>query len=284
MCYTVSIERGEGMRQEERTVCFDRDLGIEAYRFRGIMQKFPNHFHEHYVIGFIESGKRHLLCRGGEYMVGPGDLLLFNPLDSHTCEQADENPLDYRCLNINSDVMRSAVLEVSKTDFLPKFARCVVYNSEHTIPLREVHTAIMAGETEFVKEESFLFLIERLLSECTKPPEKMKSETLSAETGAVCEYIESRFGEHITLEALSLVAGMNKFSLLRAFTREKGITPYRYLETVRINEAKKLLEHGMAPIDAAAQTGFSDQSHFTNFFKDFIGLTPGQYQSIFSDR
>ncbi|WP_330382150.1 hypothetical protein [Clostridioides difficile] len=45
------------MRQEERTVCFDRELKIEAYRFKGIMQKFPNHFHEHYVIGFIEKVK-----------------------------------------------------------------------------------------------------------------------------------------------------------------------------------------------------------------------------------
>jgi len=30
------------------------------------------------------------------------------------------------------------------------------------------------------------------------------------------------------------------------------------------------------------QTGFVDQSHFTNFFKEFIGLTPKQYQTIFT--
>ena len=55
------------MRQEERTVCFDRELKIEAYRFKGIMQKFPNHFHEHYVIGFIEKGQRYLSCKNKEY-------------------------------------------------------------------------------------------------------------------------------------------------------------------------------------------------------------------------
>ncbi|WP_395027560.1 helix-turn-helix transcriptional regulator, partial [Robinsoniella sp.] len=67
------------------------------------------------------------------------------------------------------------------------------------------------------------------------------------------------------------------------FTRLRGITPYRYLETVRVNEAKKLLEQGIEPIEAAMQTGFVDQSHFSNFFKDFIGLTPKQYQNIFKD-
>ena len=30
--------------------------------------------------------------------------------------------------------------------------------------------------------------------------------------------------------------------------------------------------------------GFSDQSHFTHFLKEFIGLTPKQYQRIFQDK
>jgi transcriptional regulator GlxA family with amidase domain len=53
------------------------------------------------------------------------------------------------------------------------------------------------------------------------------------------------------------------------------------LENIRINEAKKLLEQGVPPVDAALQTGFSDQSHFTNFFNMFIGLAPGIYRDIF---
>ena len=32
------------------------------------------------------------------------------------------------------------------------------------------------------------------------------------------------------------------------------------------------------------ETGFSDQSHFTNYFSRFIGLAPGVYRDIFSDR
>ncbi|KIL17388.1 hypothetical protein B4107_0266 [Bacillus safensis] len=37
----------------------------------------------------------------------------------------------------------------------------------------------------------------------------------------------------------------------------------------------------MKPVDAAASAGFSDQSHLSHFFSEFIGLTPGQYQQIF---
>ena len=35
-------------------------------------------------------------------------------------------------------------------------------------------------------------------------------------------------------------------------------------QNIRIGEAKKLLEQGLPPVEAALQTGFSDQSHFTN--------------------
>jgi len=34
-------------------------------------------------------------------------------------------------------------------------------------------------------------------------------------------------------------------------------------------------------MEVAFQTGFSDQSHFSNFFKKLIGLTPKQYMKIF---
>ena len=51
------------MGKEERTVRFDNDLGIEAYCFKGIMLKFPNHFHEYYVIGFIEAAPEALILQ-----------------------------------------------------------------------------------------------------------------------------------------------------------------------------------------------------------------------------
>ncbi|MPN58983.1 HTH-type transcriptional activator Btr [bioreactor metagenome] len=89
--------------------------------------------------------------------------------------------------------------------------------------------------------------------------------------------------KNITLNELSELAGLSKYYLLRSFTKQKGISPYRYLETIRIDRAKKLLEKGLLPIEAALQTGFADQSHFSNFFKKFIGLTPKQYMNIFKD-
>lgn len=57
------------MKKEIRTVVYDDELQIEAYRFEGIVQPFPNHFHEHYVIGFVEDGQRVLFCKNKEYII-----------------------------------------------------------------------------------------------------------------------------------------------------------------------------------------------------------------------
>lgn len=96
--------------------------------------------------------------------------------------------------------------------------------------------------------------------------------------------MEEHFADRIYLDQICRHAGLSKSTLLRAFTKVKGVTPYSYLENIRIGKAKKLLEQGVPPIDAAMQTGFSDQSHFTNYFNRFIGLAPGLYRDIFLEK
>ncbi len=60
------------MKKEIRTVVYDDELKIEAYRFERIVQPFPSHFHEYYVIGFVEKGERVLSCQAREYAIRKG--------------------------------------------------------------------------------------------------------------------------------------------------------------------------------------------------------------------
>lgn len=271
------------MPSEIRTVCYDADLMIETYRFQGIMQKFPNHFHDYYVIGFIEAGQRYLQCKNREYIINPGDITIFNPRDVHSCEQIDGKTLDYRCINVRPEIMKKTALEITGREFLPVFSQTVLYHSELTASLQELHRMISEEETDFVKEELYLFLIGQLLHEYMENTTDPFTQELSSQFKPVCDYMEENYARTITLDELSKLAIMSKYHFLRSFTRQKGISPYSYLETVRIGNAKKLLEAGVPPVETALRTGFHDQSHFTNFFKKFIGLTPWQYMKIFED-
>lgn len=271
------------MKKEIRTVVYDDELRIEAYRFEGIVQPFPNHFHDYYVIGFIEDGQRVLSCRNQEYALKKGNILLFNPGDNHACVQSDEGTLDYRGFNITKEVMLDLAEEVAGRRELPVFSKTVIFDEEVTCYLHPLHELVMKGSCEFGKEETLLLLISLLIQRYGQPSPSCIPEC-PKEIEKACAFMEQHFADRIYLDQICRYAGLSKSTLLRAFTRSKGVTPYSYLENIRIGKAKKLLEQGVPPIEAAMQTGFSDQSHFTNYFNRFIGLAPGLYRDIFLEK
>ena len=239
-----------------RVIRFDADLQIEACLFHGLLQNFPNHFHEHYVIGCIDGGRRRVLCNNREYLAEAGDLILFNPRDNHACSQVGDELLNWRCLHVGEETMRRLIRQIM----------------------------VLEESVDFCKEELLFALLEQLLEEFAAPftpPAPQIGDAAARAIRAVCIFLEEHYAERISLDDLGRLAGLDKYYLLRAFTRVKGITPYRYLENVRIARAKALLETGVPPVEAALNAGFADQSHFTKFFKCFIGLTPKQYQRIF---
>ena len=271
------------MKKEIRTVVYDDELRIEAYRFEGIVQPFPNHFHDYYVIGFIEDGQRVLSCRNQEYALKKGNILLFNPGDNHACVQSDEGTLDYRGFNITKEVMLDLAEEVAGRRELPVFSKTVIFDEDVTCYLHPLHELVMKGSCEFGKEETLLLLISLLIQRYGQPSPSCIPEC-PKEIEKACAFMEQHFADRIYLDQICRYAGLSKSTLLRAFTRSKGVTPYSYLENIRIGKAKKLLEQGVPPIEAAMQTGFSDQSHFTNYFNRFIGLAPGLYRDIFLEK
>lgn len=272
------------MDTSTRTIRFDEELQVEAYQFIGLAREFPNHFHDCYVIGLMETGQRLMLVNQQEYEIGPGDLLLFNPLDNHACEQTDGGGMDYRCLNIKPEVMAGVLAEVQGGVGTLKFAYPLARRSELAPGFRTLHEGIMNGADGLDKEELFLLFMQQLLDAHTEPAGRPATrEAVRPEVEEVCAYLERHYAERVSLDLLADLARLNKYTLLRVFTRCKGITPYRYLETIRVNKARELLEQGLEPAEVALLTGFSDQSHFTGYFSRFTGLPPKQYQSIFRE-
>ena len=151
------------MNRETRTVCYDEDLNMEAYHLEGLVRPFPSHFHEHYVIGYVEEGRRHLKCGTREFLVRPGDVILFNPGDSHCCEQLEGGRFSYRAVNIPAEVMARFVREITGDGEPPVFCGPVIENEEAAYHLQKLHRMMMEGSGEFEKEEHLLLLLGTLL-------------------------------------------------------------------------------------------------------------------------
>lgn len=267
------------MKRETRNVVYDEKLHIQAYRFEGDVV-FPNHFHDYYVIGLIESGRRYFSCRNREYALKPGDIMILHPGDSHACTQLDDEVVDYRGFHISKPVMLDLAEEITGKRELPGFSDNIISDEAAACHLRALHELVMNGSCDFRKEEQLILLVSILIERYGQPFENSVPECPDAIERA-CGFMERHFTEHISLEQICHDSGLSKSTLLRAFTRSKGVTPYSYLENIRIGEARKLLEQGVPPVEAALRTGFSDQSHFTNYFSRFIGLAPGVYRDIF---
>lgn len=98
---------------------------------------------------------------------------------------------------------------------------------------------------------------------------------------AVIRRIRDHLGEvyprKVMLEELARMAGMCRYALVRAFTREIGIPPHAYQIHLRISKARALIAAGKALSEVSLQVGFSDQSHLHRHFRRLVGMTPGQY-------
>jgi transcriptional regulator GlxA family with amidase domain len=97
--------------------------------------------------------------------------------------------------------------------------------------------------------------------------------------GRVLEYIVTHLNENITNDALAEVAGLSVCHFARMFKQTVGVSPHRYVLQCRIEWARELLAGMDMPLsEIAIVTGFSDQSHYTRWFREIIGVTPGSYR------
>jgi AraC-like DNA-binding protein len=91
------------------------------------------------------------------------------------------------------------------------------------------------------------------------------------------DYLRREFARTVTLEELGHRAGMCRFALARAFTREVGLPPHAYQTQLRVLRGCELIRAGIPLSAVALHVGFSDQSHLCRHFKRILGMTPGAY-------
>jgi len=78
------------------------------------------------------------------------------------------------------------------------------------------------------------------------------------------------------------LSGLPERSFKRRFTQATGMSPLEYVHTLRLEEAKQMLEAGDLPVEAIAlEVGYQDASFFGRLFRRRVALTPAQYRRRF---
>jgi len=99
----------------------------------------------------------------------------------------------------------------------------------------------------------------------------------------VQDYIEENFRQPLQISSLAAMINITPRTLNRRFQSCVAMRPIEYIQAVRIEQAKRLLELGDVSIKSLAyQVGYEDISSFTRLFKRATELTPKEYQDKFS--
>lgn len=78
------------------------------------------------------------------------------------------------------------------------------------------------------------------------------------------------------------LSGLPERTFKRRFTQATGMSPLEYVHTLRLEEAKQMLESGDLPVEAIAlEVGYQDASFFGRLFRRKVALTPAQYRRRF---
>jgi transcriptional regulator GlxA family with amidase domain len=96
-------------------------------------------------------------------------------------------------------------------------------------------------------------------------------------------WLEENFTRKITISLLASAAGLGERTFTRRFKKATGDAPSDYVQILRIENARKLLETSHDTIDCIVQkVGYEDTASFRRLFKKHTDLSPSAYRKRFS--
>ena len=221
-----------------------------------------------YLMHFIVSGKGSYRAQGKTCHLGAGQAFLIKPGES-TYYQADEtDPWEY--MWVAFDGVDAPEL-VEKLELQGGYTGTAADPEEMRKDLEYINENLSASTGDLAVLGRFYCAMAQL--EKKRPTEDFDDSYISKAT----EYIHNNFIYPISIQEVADYIGIDRSYLYRLFMAKKGISPKKYLLSVRLNMAKTmLLQNRYSIAEIALSCGFSDPASFCNQFKKATGMTPRQ--------
>ncbi|MEV7433087.1 AraC family transcriptional regulator [Streptomyces griseoviridis] len=252
--------------------------GVDLLRARYVRKTFVRHTHENFVIAAIADGVEVFHHGGADQHAGAGALALVNPDTPHTGRAGVPEGWRYGALYPSPEVVAEIAAETTSIRGTPAFVAPVV-DDPRTVAL--VHRVLRAAdEGDALAADTLLRVaVTRLLRVNGGTLPRREVRTAGAVAAARARVLlEERMAAPPTLDALARELGTSPFALLRAFRDAYGMPPHTWLTDARVKRARRLLDGGAAPAEAATAVGFVDQPHLNRHFSRIVGVPPGAYR------
>jgi len=232
---------------------------------------YPMHAHDAWCLMLIDRGAvRYHLART-EHGALTSRVTLLPPGVPHDGRAAGPGGFSKRVIYLDEGYVATRLVDAALRD--PQLDDPLLYRRVHQLNLA------LARRTEELEAASRLTLIRERLEQmlgAPVPPGRHRPGLAHD----LRDLIDAQIVEGVTLQAAARVLNSHPSHLVRAFTREFGMPPHRYLTGLRVARARHLLLSGQPPAQAAVQAGFYDQAHLARHFRRILGTTPARYAAV----
>ncbi|OII63507.1 AraC family transcriptional regulator [Streptomyces sp. CC53] len=252
--------------------------GLDLLRARYIRHSFTRHAHEGFVLGAVRRGIEDVVLPHGTVQAHPGTVVMINPEVPHSAHAGVPEGWAYATLYPSSELVAGIAQEETTLRGTVGFKETIVADEDSARLVRAVHRA--AEEGNALAADSLLrIVVARLLRRHGQTrPARAPSAAGARVAAAARDVLLERMADPPSLERLAHELGTSPFALLRAFKAAYGMPPHTWLTDARVRAARRLLDTGTAPAEAAVTVGFTDQPHLTRHFARIVGVPPGAYR------
>lgn len=273
----MESERG-GSGEWARHWRYERLPGLDLLRAHYVRHTFPRHAHDGYVLAAVTGGIQEIGLPGGTDRAGPGSVVLINPEVPHSSRAGEPDGWAYATLYPSRGIVAEVAAELSGLRGTPGFTETTVADPETARLIRGVHRAAEEGNA-LAADGLLRTAVARALRRHGGPlPARMPRGAGAGTAARAREVLLERLGDPPSLDELAASLGTSPFALLRAFRAAYGMPPHTWLTDARVRRARRLLEAGTAPAEAAVAVGFTDQPHLNRHFTRIVGVPPGAYR------
>ncbi len=262
---------------------------FEVFHYR---EPRPNavevHHHDFYEVYYLLGGEVEYWVDGRIIRMIPGDLLLINPLELHRPILDQASPVYERIvLWIDREYLES--LFSGQIRLSSCFDTSLPTHTHLIRPAASERTALTARMSELVREFysrdfgsdlcayglflQFMVQLNRMALH-TDGQQEETEEQLSPLVQEALNYISGHIQEELSLEDIAGQFYVSKYHLSHAFSREVGVSVYRYIMMRRLLMARQLLAAGESAGQVCRSCGFSDYTSFYRAFKSEYGISP----------
>lgn len=241
------------------------------FQTRLVGSDFEPHQREFHIFAQITEGQIQLRYRERNYMLNQGDTILIPAGEIHSyCTPNNAHSTVWfhyidtvEALTASGHLLLPELESILKSKNQSQGLASALFESIE-VPLipenyKEWLKSLVVAVSDFDKEKRLL-----------------KDADMQSLIGAK-QYIQDHLEQPFCLQAISKRFDISKWQLSRQFKPVFGVTLFQHIHASRMVLAKDLLTQQHSITDVALSLGYSDQSHFTRFFKRFVGISPKKW-------